>query len=195
MSNVTRRRLPWAIGAMTFLAVGLESATGAWIASYSHRLHRSFEAPVEAASVFWFGLLVSRALYSTNFLRSLTERGRLRWPILIAAAGSTIMLGGHGQVLLLVAALLIGFGVGPIYPTLLGLTLPRVAGNIIFLLAGLGGSSFSWLTGMISGSASSLRVGMLVPAAAGALMLAISPSLFASLESLEEADCKAETTD
>lgn len=165
------QRLPWMMAAMAFLAVGLESTTGSWIASYSHQLQRGFGAPVEAATIFWFGLLASRIVHSTTMLRRFSEMQQLTNGAILAAIGACMMVGLPSQWALLMAAFLTGFGVGPIYPTVLAIVLPRFAGTVIFLLAGLGGASLPWLTGMISAQAGTLRVGMLVPMVAALLVL------------------------
>ena len=168
-------RLPFVIGVVTLLAVGLESSTGAWIATYADRLRNGFEAPVAAASVFWLGLLSSRALHSTRAVASLQERVLLKIDIAIAALGCCLLLLSTGPAMLLVAALLIGLGVGPVYPVLMAAVLPWVSGNMIFVMAGLGGTLFPMMTGALSTRAGSLRVGMIVPAMAGLGMLCLIP--------------------
>jgi len=168
-------RLPIVIAIVTFLAVGLESSTGAWIATYAERLRNGFEAPVAAATVFWFGLLASRALHSTRTVAKLHERVLLRIDIAIAALGCCVLLLSTAPPMLLVAAALIGCGVGPVYPVLMAAVLPWVSGNMIFVMAGLGGTLFPLMTGALSTRAGSLRVGMLVPAMAGFGMLCLIP--------------------
>jgi fucose permease len=168
-------RLPVILAAVTLLAVGLESSTGAWIATYAERLRNGFEAPVAAASVFWFGLLASRTLHATRRVACLGERRLLRIDIAIASAGCCVLLLATAPSMLLVAALLIGLGVGPVYPVLMAAVLPWVSGNMIFVMAGLGGTLFPLMTGALSTRAGSLRVGMIVPALAGFGMLCLVP--------------------
>jgi fucose permease len=43
----------------------------------------------------------------------------------------------------------------------------------VFASAGLGGAVLSWMTGIVSTSTGSLRIGLLVPGAAALLMLAM----------------------
>jgi FHS family glucose/mannose:H+ symporter-like MFS transporter len=178
-------RLSFVIGLVTFLAIGLESSTGAWIATYADRLRDGFEAPVAAASVFWFGLLASRALHTTKTIARFHERTLLRVDIVIAAVGCCILALSTDPAMLLIAALLIGLGVGPVYPLLMAATLPRVVGNMIFVVAGLGGTLFPMVTGALSTRAGSLRIGMLVPTTAGLAMLALLPLVSKRLRQME----------
>ncbi|WP_141223848.1 MFS transporter [Granulicella pectinivorans] len=178
-------RLPVTVALLTLLAIGLESSTGAWIATYAERLRQGFEAPVAAASVFWLGLLAGRALHATKAVTKLHERTLLRADVAIAAAGCCVLALSGGPAMLLVAAGLIGFGVGPVYPLLMAAVLPRIAGNMIFVMAGLGGTVFPLITGAVSARAGSLRVGMLVPTAAGIAMLALVPVVSLQLKRME----------
>jgi FHS family glucose/mannose:H+ symporter-like MFS transporter len=180
-------RLPLVVAFTTLLATGLESSTGAWIATYAQRLRSGFEAPVAAASVFWFGMLSSRALYSTRLVGHFTERVLLRTSAAVATLGCIFLLASRSQGTLLIAGFLIGFGVGPIYPLLLAAVLPRISGNTIFVVAGLGGTTFPWLTGLVSTQVGSLHVGMFVPAMAGFLILACAPGASAAIGAIEEA--------
>lgn len=165
-------RLPLLIAVAAMLATGLESSTGAWIGTYASRLRSG--TGVEATTLFWLGLLGSRALHSTSLLRRFSETAMLRNGAWIATCGSLCIVTNHLPLLLLFGAFLIGFGVGPIYPLLLAVTLPKVRGNVIFLMGGVGSALFPWLTGTLSVRAQSLHVAMIVPSitAIGLLLLA-----------------------
>jgi fucose permease len=173
-STGASRRLPLTIALVTLLAIGIESSTGAWVATYADRLRAGFAAPVAAASVYWGGLLLSRALHSMRISQRFTESTLLRADVSIACLGCLMLVAAQRQEILLAAAFLIGFGVGPVYPLLLASALPRYRGNLIFVMAGLGGTTFPWLTGAVSTRAGSLRLGLLVPAIAAAFMLALA---------------------
>lgn len=174
-ARIRGTRLPLVIAVLTLLAIGLESSTGAWIATYADRLRNGFGAPVAAASVFWFGLLSSRALHATRTVTKLHESLLLRIDIVIAALGGCLLLVSTAPATLLLAGLLIGFGVGPVYPVLMAAVLPWVSGNMIFVMAGLGATLFPMMTGALSTRAGSLRVGLMVPAAASLVMLCLVP--------------------
>lgn len=177
-------RLPWAIAVATMLATGLESCTGAWIGTYAGRLRSGIG--VEATTLFWFGLLASRALHSTSLPQRFSERALLRNGAWIATCGSLFVLANHLPTLLLPGAFLIGFGVGPIYPLLLALTLPRVRGNVIFLMGGVGSALLPWLTGTLSARAHSLHVAMIVPSVAAIGLLLLARRVVGSLRDREE---------
>jgi len=179
-------RLPLVIAFTTLLATGIESATGAWIVTYAGRLRPGFWVPVAAGSVFWFGLLASRAIHSTPGIQRFSERTLLRVAVPIVALGCTFLLASRSQDTLLLAAFLIGLGVGPVYPVLLAAVLPRVNGNLIFVMAGLGGATFPWLTGTLSARAGSLRTGMMAPAGVGFVMLLLLPSIDNALHAIEQ---------
>jgi len=53
---------------------------------------------------------------------------------------------------------------------------PRNSGWV-FAVAGFGGAVLSWLTGIVSTSAGSLRIGLLVPAGAALLLLLLASRL------------------
>jgi len=188
-SEAARRsgsQLPAIVALTTLMATGLESSAGAWIATYADRLRSEFEAPVAAATVFWLGLLVARALYSTRLVRNFTEPVLLRFSTAVAAAGCVLLLATRSQSTLLIAAFLIGFGVGPVYPLLLAAVLPRVSGNAIFVAAGLGGTIFPWLTGALSTQAGSLRIGMIVPVTAGVVLVASATGVAGALAAIHK---------
>ena len=184
-SRTGGKRLPAVIAVVTLLAVGLESSTGAWIATYAERLRHGIEAPVAAATVFWFGLLASRAMHSTKVIATIHEHVLLKVDIAIAALGCGVLLLSTAPSTLLIAALLIGLGVGPIYPVLMAAVLPWVSGNMIFVTAGLGGTLFPMMVGALSTRTGSLRVGMIVPAMAGFGMVCLLPFAARRLQPLE----------
>jgi FHS family glucose/mannose:H+ symporter-like MFS transporter len=179
-------RLPLILAVAAVLATGIESSMGAWIATYADRLRNNFEAPVAAASIFWFGLLASRAIHSTSLLARFSERFLLRSGSAVVALGCALLIAAHHQPMLLCAAFLTGFGIGPIYPLLLAVVLPRVRGNTIFLMGGLGGATFPLLTGTLSSQAHSLRTGLLIPALGGVLLFALMGPLSRKLSTMTE---------
>jgi fucose permease len=179
-------RLPALLAVTTLMATGLESSAGAWIATYANRLRSGFETPVAAATVFWLGLLAVLALHSMKQVSNFSEPGLLRVSTMVAAVGCVMLLAAQSQTALLIAAFLIGLGVGPVYPLLLSAVLPRVSGNAIFVVAGLGGTVFPWLTGVLSTHAGSLRIGMIVPATAGMALLASAFGVAGSLAAIDQ---------
>ena len=64
-----------------------------------------------------------------------------------------------------------GFGLGPLYPYVLALALPRFRAEAVFVLAGLGASLVPWIMGLLSTAFHSLRAGLFAPCAALLLLL------------------------
>jgi FHS family glucose/mannose:H+ symporter-like MFS transporter len=175
LAAAATRRLPLIIALATLLATGVESSTGAWIATYADRLRDGISVPVAAVSAFWLGLLISRALHSTRALHRLSEGSLLQSAAAIASLGCVLLVTTQRQEMLLVSGFLIGFGIGPVYPLMLAAVLPRFQGNVIFLMAGLGGATFPWLTGEVSSHFNALQIGFMVPAGAALMLLASMP--------------------
>ncbi len=175
--------LPWMVAVAAFLVVGLESSCGSWLATYAHRVGTGW-APVEATTLFWLGLLASRALCSTLWMQRFSVRQVLLGFLACAAAGCAGLLASAKEAWVLQAALLLGIGVGPVFPILLAMVLPQVQGNVILVIAGAGSAVLPWLTGLLSQRFGSLRVGLAAPVATGALLLAMGPGLAGTLEGL-----------
>ncbi len=154
------------------LTVGTEASLSAWLTTYCKRSDHSVAGAVTAATAFWAGLLLSRALYSAPWLRRVGARAAFRshsWLV----AGALLLLSFAFQPLALAAlAFVLGFGLGPLYPLLLALVLPQYRGNLVFLFAGLGSAVLPWFTGVLSSQAGSLRAGLAVPCA-GSFALAL----------------------
>jgi fucose permease len=89
-----------------------------------------------------------------------------------------LLVAAHTAWFLLFGAALTGLSLAPIFPLTLSLFMakagqPRNSGWV-FAVAGFGGAILSWLTGIVSTSAGSLRIGLLVPAAAAVLLLLLA---------------------
>ena len=159
---------------LAFLPTGIESTMGGWVAEYARREHQSIRTAVWAGSLFWGGLLASRGLGATRFLAWRTERRLLvqsAWTIL---AGALVLVLVPDQAGVLFGNLLVGFGLGPVYPLALALALRQQEHPGIFWIAGLGSALLPWITGILSTASHSLRVGMAVPLAAATVLLASS---------------------
>lgn len=142
------------------LATGIESSSGGWLATYSKRSGETLGVTVGAATCFWAGMLFSRLLQS-NRQTSISERWMLLLgPCLMFAALVLILTSTNGPTIL-AGALLLGLGVGPMYPLLLGLALHHGEGrNLIFVIAGAGASLLPLITGLVSSWTGSLRAGL-----------------------------------
>ncbi len=158
---------------MVPLATGIESSAGGWLATYSRRSGATLNATIGAATCFWAGLLLSRLIQSHRKVAVRSVWGVFAFAPWLIGAGLTLLIASSEGVPLRIAALLIGFGIGPMYPAVLALVLRRgEGGNAVFVAAGVGASLLPLLTGLVSGGTGSLRLGLGVPLAAAIAMAA-----------------------
>jgi MFS transporter, FHS family, glucose/mannose:H+ symporter len=168
-------------GLLAFLYVGIESATGNWMSTYASRIVTwDYSRSSLATACFWSALLIGRAVAPLVLLR-LKEEKLYLISVFAASAGVCSLVAAHSVWTLIGAAVFTGLGLAPVFPLTLSLFMtkagqPRGSGWV-FAVAGLGGAFVPWLTGFVSTDAGSLRIGMLVPAAATLLLLAMASRL------------------
>jgi fucose permease len=155
----------------------VESSTGGWLAAYAQRLGETAKITIGAATAFWAGLLGSRLIHSFRVSSRLGERSVLALSAGLAAAGLTILVAWPGPAVSVFAALMVGFGAGPIYPLLLSIVLRHRETTGIFVLAGVGSAALPLATGAVSGWVHSLSAGLCVPLAAAAMMTVLGATL------------------
>jgi fucose permease len=170
-------QIPLALLILVFCATGVESATGGWLAAYAQRLGETAKTTIGAATAFWVGLLSSRLINSLRVLARLSERIVLPMGAGLAAIGLAILVAWPGAVASLFAALMVGLGIGPIYPLLLAIVLRKRETRGVFVIAGAGASALPLATGALSGWTHSLSAGLCVPLAVAAMMTVLSTSL------------------
>lgn len=164
--------------------VGVEVALSGWLTTYSHRGGmRSLAGAALATSFFWLGELMSRLAFSTRLLNKVGRRGVLRWGVWgVTASVMAVILAPHPWIILL-AAWTAGAFVGPLYPLSLSFLLEFSPWGWFFSVGGLGAALFPWITGVVSARFHSLRLGLLVPAAAGLALIVLNELIFRSLPS------------
>jgi FHS family glucose/mannose:H+ symporter-like MFS transporter len=156
-------------------SVGVEGSLSGWLTTYSHRADVSGAGGAAyAASLFWFGIVISRLVFSTRLLAVVGRRRLLRTVLWGVAVAVVLLVAAHQPVTIRIAAALAGFCLGPLYPLLLSFILQRTAKGWVFAAAGLGSALLPWLTGLFSAQFGSLRYGLLAPCAAAALMIVLS---------------------
>ncbi|HEY4009901.1 MAG TPA: MFS transporter [Acidobacteriaceae bacterium] len=167
-------KVPLALLILVFCATGIENATGGWLAAYAQRLGETADITIGAATAFWAGLLTSRLVYSLRISERVAERIVLPASAALAAAGLTMLVGWPGSASNVMAAAMVGFGVGPIYPLLLAIVLRQHETPGIFVVAGFGASALPLATGALSGWIHSLSAALCVPLAVAAMMIVLS---------------------
>jgi FHS family glucose/mannose:H+ symporter-like MFS transporter len=162
---------PLSLVLVIFLPPGIESSMGGWIAAYVQRTQQTIATTVTAGTCFWVGLMLSRLLSSTVLLVRRSERLVLTQSLCTVVLGMILLIASKASLGILPGVFLVGFGLGPVYPMLLAIALQYSDNTLIFFVAGLGSAFLPWLTGILSSSASSLRIGLLVPLGGSLLML------------------------
>jgi FHS family glucose/mannose:H+ symporter-like MFS transporter len=121
------------------------------------------------ASTFWLSLVMGRAI-AARLLRSLSEATVLIPALIIALAGTSLLLTPHKTAIVLTAVIISGTGCGPAFPLIVSRLLARVGQSPhtgwVFAICGSGGAILPWLTGFLSTHTGSLRIGFAVPFAA-----------------------------
>lgn len=172
------RNIAWIVlfSALTFAEVGIENTTATWLATFAMRGEGAGAAVGAASSaLYWCGFLGSRGLFSLLLLRVETPRA-LGLAVLGAALAATLLIVVPGSVERGVLMLVLGAALAPVFPLMLArfFTRARNASDSRWVLSicGFGGSVLPWLTGWISASSGSLRVGLAtVPAALVSILL------------------------
>ncbi len=164
--------LPLVVLAMC--AVGVESSLSGWLTTYSHRANpRDAGGAAFATSLFWFGIMLSRLVFSTRLLAIIGRRRVLRATLWGVAASVALLIAAHNPALIRAAAGVAGLCIGPLYPLLLSFLLERSPRGWIFAVAGIGSAFFPWLTGLFSAHYGSLRYGLFAPCGAALLMIVL----------------------
>ncbi len=164
-------RVPLLLVLATVLATGIEASGGAWLATYAERSRHGTVMVIAAPTALWAGLLASRVLGSLAAAGPLLDHALRALLVLVAIAAFGLLL--PFAVTLLLSAFLLGFGLGPVYPSLLARVMAYRSNGAIFFLCGVASAVLPWLTGVLSTHYASLRMGLLV-ATAGSVLLLVS---------------------
>jgi FHS family glucose/mannose:H+ symporter-like MFS transporter len=164
---------------LAIFTVGVEASLSGWLTTYSHRegLH-SVAGAALATSLFWLGEMASRFAFSTRLLNRVGRRAVLQWGVAGLTISAIGLIAAPHPWLILVAAGAAGAFVGPLYPLSLSYLLELSPWGWFFAAGGMGAAIFPWLTGLLSEHFHSLRIGLVVPCAAGLVMAALVVSIF-----------------
>jgi FHS family glucose/mannose:H+ symporter-like MFS transporter len=165
-------------GLMLFLYGGLETCLSQWITTFTVRYASGHVLGGQSAIVvLWTALTLGRAL-SSLVLRRVRESSLQRAAMLCSVVLIPALAKCSSARSLSIVCVLLGLSLSAFFPSTFALLLrrrpsARVAGFIL-AVSGLGAASLSWLMGIISSQAGSLRVAMVVPFLAAAGLLAAS---------------------
>jgi len=167
------------LGILFFVYVGTENGISYWAADHARRAAMWSTNTFTLAPMFFFaGLLSGRGAAAAVLLR-LKEVHVAVGGILLAATGLSVFLAAHTPLMLFGGALFAGLGLASIYPIYIAWlskwfgARARKVGGVMFALAAGGASTMPTLVGVVSGYSGSLRIGLLVPLAGCAVMLAV----------------------
>jgi fucose permease len=159
---------------LAICAVGIEASLSGWLTTYSRRADPSRAAgAVLAISLFWFGITLSRLVFSTRLLAIIGSKRVLRLASWGLAASVVMLIGMHTPSTIRVGSALAGLSLGPIYPLLLSFMLEFTRRGWIFAVGGAGAAVFPWFTGLLSTHYGSLRFGLIAPCGAALLMVTL----------------------
>jgi fucose permease len=186
--------LLWLTTVAVLLYSPLEARLAAWSTRYLTAMGHRPNLAVVLTTGFWLSFLASRLVAGFLTAPELLLKYPEPWIVFTLALGIAIVLGNVAGTLTPrsagVGMILVGAGLGPIFPTLLGLVLaqlpqaPGSACGVLFAAATLGGLVLPALRGEVGQSADAskaLRYQMLLALALGGVALAIALVL-ASLE-------------
>jgi fucose permease len=187
-SSAERRSTRWIqlrwiaiFAVLTFLEVGIENTTATWLATYALRNSQTGTASAAASSsLYWCGFLASRGLSALVLLRANPMR-MLRGAVIMALAGASLLVTFSATPARDAAMIVLGAALAPVFPLLVARFFSGADDSSdsrwILATCGFGGSVLPWLTGWISATSHSLRLGLTTVPAALLLMLCMLPVL------------------
>lgn len=159
--------IAWLITLFNFIHIGIETALGGWLTTYSVRFPEGLGSWFAATPIFFLFFVIGRGLASF-FLRHVNENKFLLLSIAALTLGIMLILLARDYTFLLFGASVAGFGTAGIFPTnmarfteIFGASATRRAAPF-FIFGGLGGAFITWLIGYVSYFSQNLRSGILV---------------------------------
>jgi fucose permease len=167
LAHLLRNPLLWLIALLALVYVGGEAGLGSWNTAYLTRT-----TPLDTATAalvtsgYWLALTAGRIAAASVGMRFTAPQILLSMLIGAAVGGGLLVLGVGGLPLTILAALVLGFCFGPIFPTLLAVIALRFRANT--------GTAASVIVGMGS------LGGAVLPAIQGYLLDRVSPAAYAA---------------
>ncbi|MEO7030428.1 MAG: MFS transporter [Acidobacteriaceae bacterium] len=161
------RQAIFCFGLMLFLYGGLETCLSQWLTTYTVRYAsgRLFSGQ-SAIIVLWTALTLGRALTSL-VLRRVRESTVQRAGLVCSVLLIPVVANSNSARSLSISCVLLGLSLAPFFPATFALLMrrqpPARQAGFILAVSGLGAAALSWLMGIISTQAGSLRLAMAVP--------------------------------
>lgn len=152
-------RLVLALALGVLLYVGAEGGQGCWLAAYFKQdLHAL--GPIAAATValFWAGIGLGRAV-TTWTARHLSDYAIVCMALGLATISQTALLVVHSLVLALILVPILGFGLAPVWPTMISRASalhPRQTGTVLSIVVSAGAVGGGIIPAMIGQAADSV---------------------------------------
>jgi len=154
--SVYRSPLLWLFATVLLVYVGTENGIGGWATIYFEQSTAMLTARAAlVTSGFWLALTAGR-LVSAGLGTRMAPAAVLLASLAEASAGAVLLAVSHGQTVLSVAAvLMIGFGFGAVYPTMIAITTetfshsPGKAASVAAAAGSVGGMLLPWLQGVV----------------------------------------------
>jgi fucose permease len=173
----------WLIAAFQFLHVGIESAVGGWLTTYSARI--AGEITLFSPTLMFFSLFVVGRGAAPLFLRLMHENTFILFSLILLVGGIFLLISADTQFDLIIGASVLGFGTAPIFPTnmarftqIFGESATRRS-TPLFIASSLGSMLTTSFIGYISTYFNNLRSGIYVILVTGLILIVLQISIAA----------------
>lgn len=164
------------------LYVGAETGAGTWMAAYfKHELRTSGPLAASTVALLWMGIGLGRvaAVWSS---RHFSDYALISGSLALAAISQAVLLLLNSPIAAMVAVLVLGFALGPVWPTIVsraGAAHPQQSGAVLALVVSTGGIGSAIIPPTIGQAAGS--VGLRYAIWICFLLLAINFAIFVRL--------------
>ncbi len=169
-------------GLILFFESGMEITVGGWTSTFfSEELLIDTSRAVFYLSFYWLALMAAR-LIIPKLLKTMHPYTLLCTFIMVAIAGSLLLILTKSLGLALLGVMLIGFGFAAVFPVILGFVgdrYPHLSGtafSVVFVMALTGGSLMPYISGLV-GNSHGLRMAFIIVPVSLVLMLGILSSV------------------
>ncbi|HEY6539786.1 MAG TPA: MFS transporter, partial [Ktedonobacteraceae bacterium] len=161
LRSVLRLRVVWLVALFLFFYVGSEHSLGSWSYSFlTEQRHVPSLFSGWLVSGYWLGLTAGRIVLA-QVAQRMGEQRLIKYCLSGVFAASLLVWLVPNQVILVIGLFLLGFSLGPIFPTTIALTSRLVSGRLLLSAIGLltsltsiGAALFPWIVGNLAQSLS-----------------------------------------